>query len=81
MKLSAQEMIVKLINDALPQPLSTVQIQQGTFSEMGLDSEAAVAITGSLSDYYDIDIDPLVIFDCPTIDSLASHINDELAHV
>lgn len=46
------------------------------FSTIGLDSAAALALTGDLEDLLNISIDPTVIFEYPNINKLA----DYLAH-
>ena len=45
-----------------------------TFDRYGLDSSAAVGLTGDLEDWLGIEIDPTLLYDYPTIDSLATHL-------
>ena len=44
------------------------------FSTIGLDSAAALALTGDLEDLLNISIDPTVIFEYPTIAKLADYL-------
>ncbi|NEQ43488.1 MAG: acyl carrier protein [Leptolyngbya sp. SIOISBB] len=44
------------------------------FDRYGLDSSAAVGMTGDLEDWLGCEIDPTVIYDYPTVDALASYL-------
>ncbi len=44
------------------------------FDRYGLDSTAAVGLTGDLEDWLGIEIDPTLLYDYPTIDSLAKYL-------
>ena len=44
------------------------------FDRYGLDSSAAVGLTGDLEDWLGIEIDPTLLYDYPTIDSLANYL-------
>lgn len=44
------------------------------FDRYGLDSSAAVGLTGDLEDWLGIEIDPTLLYDYPTIDSLAKYL-------
>lgn len=44
------------------------------FDRYGLDSSAAVGMTGDLEDWLACEIDPTVIYDYPTVDALASYL-------
>jgi acyl carrier protein len=45
------------------------------FDRYGLDSAAAVGMTGELADWLDHEIDPTVLYDYPTIESLVQYLN------
>jgi len=48
--------------------------RDGTFDSFGLDSAAAIGITGELEQWLGIRIDPYVVDDHPTIRSLSLHL-------
>ena len=49
------------------------------FHSYGLDSVQAMAIATQGKQRFGLEISPLVIWNCPTIDSLSAHIVEELA--
>lgn len=68
-----QEWIVIYIADLLeidPEEIDTAV----PFDRYGLDSSAAVGLTGDLEDWLGIEIDPTLLYDYPTIDSLAKYL-------
>ncbi|MGD1896238.1 MAG: acyl carrier protein [Phormidesmis sp.] len=48
-----------------------------SFDQYGLDSSTAVGITGDLSDWLNQDIDPVLLYDYPTIDALVEHLESD----
>jgi acyl carrier protein len=44
------------------------------FSSLGLDSTAAVGMTGDLEDWLQVEIDPAACYDHPTISAIAGHV-------
>ncbi|MEV0028473.1 acyl carrier protein [Nocardia sp. NPDC050793] len=48
-------------------------------AELGIDSVAAVSIHGDIEFEWDLDLDPTIVFDYPTILDLAVFITDEIA--
>lgn len=48
------------------------------FNDYGLDSSAAVGITGDLEEWLERELDPTLLYDYPTIESLAQHLASEL---
>ena len=46
------------------------------FDTYGLDSSAAVGLTGDLEDWLGQEIDPTLLYDYPTVESLAVHLSD-----
>ena len=49
-----------------------------SFDRYGLDSAAAVALTGDLEDWLGTEIEPTLLFDYPTIERLAHHVAEDL---
>lgn len=47
------------------------------FDRYGLDSSAAVGMTGDLEDWVGRKIDPTLLYDYPTIEALAHHLAEE----
>lgn len=47
------------------------------FAHYGLDSVAAVSLSGDLEDLLDRELSPTLIWDYPTIESLAKHLTEE----
>lgn len=47
---------------------------KNTFSRYGLDSSAAVMLTGDLETWLGKEIEPTIIYDYPTIADLAEHL-------
>ncbi|MET8779604.1 acyl carrier protein [Nocardia sp. NPDC050713] len=48
-------------------------------AELGLDSVSAVNICGEIEDEWDLDLDPTIVFEYPTIVDLAVYITDQVA--
>jgi acyl carrier protein len=48
------------------------------FDRYGLDSSAAVGMTGDLEDWLETEIDPTLLYDYPTIEALVQHLSSEL---
>jgi acyl carrier protein len=48
------------------------------FDRYGLDSSVAVGLTGDLEDWLGTKLDPTLLYDYPTIESLSRHLADEL---
>jgi len=46
------------------------------FDRYGLDSSAAIGMTGELEDWLGYSIDPTLIYDYPTIESFAQHLTE-----
>ena len=47
-------------------------------ADMGVDSVRAVGLVGDMEMYYDIDVDPTLIFDYPTLAHIAEYISSAL---
>ena len=48
------------------------------FDRYGLDSSAAVGLTGDLEDWMGRDIDPTLLYDYPTVEALVQHLSSQL---
>ncbi|OBK76159.1 hypothetical protein A5651_06830 [Mycobacterium sp. 1274761.0] len=48
-------------------------------AEMGVDSVHAVSLVGDIEVYFDIDVDPTLVFDYPTLSHIADYIGDAIA--
>jgi acyl carrier protein len=48
-------------------------------AEMGVDSVHAVSLVGDVEDRFDIDVDPTMIFDYPTLAHIAEYIDVAVA--
>ena len=49
------------------------------FDRYGLDSSAAIGLAGDLEDYLEEELDPTLIYDYPTIESLTNQLIEELS--
>ena len=48
-------------------------------AEMGVDSVHAISLVGDVEMHFDIDVDPTMIFDYPTLAHIAEYISDAVA--
>jgi acyl carrier protein len=48
-------------------------------AEIGVDSVHAVSLVGDVEAHFDIDVDPTLIFDYPTLAHIAEFIDDAVA--
>jgi acyl carrier protein len=48
------------------------------FDQYGLDSAAAVGMTGDMEDWLGCKLDPTLLYDYPTVEALARHLAEEL---
>lgn len=47
------------------------------FDQYGLDSAAAVGLTGDMEEWLDRKLDPTLLYDYPTVEALARHLAEE----
>lgn len=47
------------------------------FDSYGLDSSAAIGLTGDLEDWLGQQVDPTLLYDYPTVDALSAHLISE----
>lgn len=48
------------------------------FDRYGLDSSAAVGMTGDLEDWLKTEINPTLLYDYPTVEALVKHLSSQL---
>ncbi|MEK6317673.1 MULTISPECIES: acyl carrier protein [Burkholderia] len=58
------------IADILRLPVEKIEVD-ASFQQLGLDSSAAVGMTGDLADWLGVEIDPAAAYDHPSIGALA----------
>lgn len=58
------------IADILGMPVEKIDVD-ASFQQLGLDSSAAVGMTGDLADWLGVEIDSAAAYDYPTIGALA----------
>jgi acyl carrier protein len=62
----------------LERPASTVS-PMVPLAEMGIDSVHAIELVGDVEAHFDIDVDPTLIFDYPTLAQIAEYISTAVA--
>ncbi len=77
-RLEIEQWLQAAVAEAVEKPAPTIALDV-PLSEMGLDSVAAVALTGDLEDWSGLEVDPTLIFDYPTIQALAEYLTSEPA--
>ena len=75
---SIERWLIERVAFYLERPLSAVD-PAVPLAEAGFDSVSAVSLCGDVEFEWDIDADPMLVFDYPTIDALADFIADQLA--
>lgn len=48
------------------------------FDRYGLDSSAAIGLTGELSELLEIEIEPTLLYDYPTVEALTNYLSKQL---
>lgn len=59
-------------------PVTTIR-PMVPLAEMGIDSVHAISLVGDVEAHFDIDVDPTMIFDYPTLAHIAEFISTALA--
>ena len=72
-----QEWIVAYLAELLEVDSDAVDVKI-PFDRYGLDSSAAIGMTGELENWLGYSIDPTLIYDYPTIESFAQHLTEGL---
>ncbi|MBE9201729.1 MULTISPECIES: acyl carrier protein [unclassified Nodularia (in: cyanobacteria)] len=75
-QLKISEWIVDYMSDLLEIEPDEVDVET-TFARYGLDSSAAVILTGDLGNWLGKEIEPTVMYDYPTISKLAEYVAEE----
>ena len=73
-----EKWLIAQLSDSLGVHSSEIDIRQ-PFVSFGLDSAQAVGLAGDLEDFLDRTLPPTLIWDYPTIESLAKHLSEEEA--
>lgn len=69
-----QDWIVAYVSDLLEIDPEEVDVTI-PFDRYGLDSSAAVGMTGDLEDWLGKEVEPILLYDYPTIETLARHLS------
>ncbi|WP_213781640.1 acyl carrier protein [Caballeronia sp. dw_276] len=77
--MSIENVIVSYLEGELGDKVSRDVLLSAPFADLGLDSAGAVLLTGKLADHFEVDIDPVVVFEYPCVPSLASFIRELLS--
>jgi acyl carrier protein len=77
---AVKEWLVEYIAQLLEFDRSEVRTNMA-LSRYGLDSTAAVALTGNLGEWLDREVDPRVLYEQKTIDSLADYVAQNYARL
>lgn len=72
-----QAWIVAYIADLLEVDVDEIDVNI-PFDRYGLDSSAAVGLTGDLEDWLGREINPTLLYDYPTVEALVQHLSLEL---
>ncbi|VXD18394.1 acyl carrier protein [Marinoscillum sp. 108] len=70
-----EELIKAMISKETGTRLSDIN-SQSTFHQLGLDSVNSLFLLGDLEETLNLDIDPLSLYDNPTIESFSAYINE-----
>ena len=73
-----QDWIVNYLAEILEIDAEEVDVTL-SFDRYGLDSSAAVGLTGALADWLNKDIDPTLLYDYPTVEALVQHLSADLS--
>jgi acyl carrier protein len=69
-----RDSLLCLVRAELRSPLPDGVLLTATFSELGLDSETLVILSGNLAEMHEVDIDPASLFEFSTIELMAAHV-------
>ncbi|MEH2326484.1 MAG: acyl carrier protein [Nostoc sp.] len=72
-----QAWIVSYLADLLEVDSDEIEVTI-PFDRYGLDSSAAVGLTGDLEDWLGCELDPTLLYDYPTVEALVKHLVSEL---
>lgn len=74
-----QDWIVSYLADLLAVDEDEIEVTI-PFDSYGLDSSAAVGMTGDLGDWLEREIDPTLLYDYPTVEALVKHLSSHIEH-
>ncbi|MGL5796529.1 MAG: acyl carrier protein [Waterburya sp.] len=77
-KLDLQTWIVNYVAELLEVEPEKIDVTIA-FDRYGLDSSAAVGLAGDLEDWLERELDPTLLYDYPTIESLSEHLVEYLS--
>jgi acyl carrier protein len=72
-KIEVQDWLVSYLSELLDIKLAEIDVTV-TFDRYGLDSSAAIAMTGDLANWLGSELDPTLIYDYPTIEALVTNL-------
>lgn len=72
-----QDWIVSYLADLLEVDSDEIDVTI-PFDRYGLDSSAAVGMTGDIEEWLERDVDPTLLYDYPTIEALVQHLSSQL---
>jgi acyl carrier protein len=75
-KIELQDWLVSYLAELLDIELAEIDMTV-TFDRYGLDSAAAIVMTGDLADWLGSELDPTLIYDYPTIEALVTNLLEE----
>jgi acyl carrier protein len=70
-----EEWLISYLAHALQIPEDKIDID-ASFDNFGIDSVAAAAMMGDLAKWLGAEVDPVVVFECPTIARLAARVTE-----
>jgi acyl carrier protein len=73
-----QAWLVAQLSETLQIPPEEIDIS-ASFDIYGLDSQAAVVLSGDLQEWLKRDLDPMIFFDYPTIEQLAKYLGEQIS--
>jgi acyl carrier protein len=71
-----QDWLIAYLSELLDVEPEAIDVKV-SFDRYGLDSAAAVGMTGALEDWLEYELDPTLIYDYPTIATLAANLQQE----
>jgi acyl carrier protein len=75
-RIELEHWLLAEIAQILEKPQSEIDPEQ-PFAALGLDSTAAVALTGDIEDKWALDMDPTLVFEFPSVSRLMAHLEAE----
>ena len=73
-----QEWFVEALARITEMPPEDIDVH-ASFEQFSLDSVTSVGLTGELEDWLGIRVDPMTVYDYPTVEALSTHLAELLA--